>query len=61
MQGLLAWNPMAVLMDAYQQIFVWRVLPAWPGLAGVSVLALVLCAVGWRLFRRHAGDMVDEL
>ena len=60
-QGWLAWNPMAVLMDAYQQIFVWHALPAWQPLAGVSVLALVLCAVGWRLFRRHAGDMVDEL
>jgi lipopolysaccharide transport system permease protein len=60
-QAWLVWNPMAVLIDAYQQIFVWQTLPAWHGLAGVAVLALLLCALGWRLFRRHAGAMVDEL
>lgn len=60
-QGWLAWNPMAVVIEAYQQIFVWQAWPAWQGLAWVSALALILCAVGWRLFRRHAGAMVDEL
>lgn len=60
-QAGLAWNPMAVVIDAYQQIFVWHALPAWRGLAWVSVLALLLCLSGWRMFRRHAGAMVDEL
>ena len=27
----------------------------------VTVLAVVLCALGAQLFRRHAGEMVDEL
>jgi lipopolysaccharide transport system permease protein len=30
-------------------------------LAPVLVLALLLCVLGLALFRRHAGDMADEL
>lgn len=60
-QGWLVWNPLATLMDAYQKIFVWHAWPDWVALAWVALLALGLCAVGWRLFKRHAGEMVDEL
>ena len=59
--GWLNWNPMAVLVGAHQQIFVWHAVPAWRPLGGVALLALLLCGLGWRLFRRHAGAMVDEL
>jgi hypothetical protein len=27
----------------------------------VTVLSLLLCAWGWSLFRRHSGELVDEL
>ncbi|MDD4943898.1 MAG: ABC transporter permease, partial [Rhodoferax sp.] len=58
-QSWLDWNPMAVVVAAHQQIFVWHTLPAWRPLLGVALLALFLCGLGWRLFRRHAGAMVD--
>lgn len=58
---LLAYNPMAGLIEAYQQIFVFGVWPNWPRLIPVLVLAVILCALGAQLFRRHAGEMVDEL
>jgi len=60
-QPWLDWNPMSIVVAAHQQIFVWHALPAWRGLLWVGLLAMLLCALGWRLFRRHAGAMVDEL
>ncbi len=61
LQAWLALNPMAPLVAAYQQIFVHGLVPGWASLVPVTVLALVLCALGAQLFRRHAGEMVDEL
>jgi lipopolysaccharide transport system permease protein len=57
---LLAWNPMAA----------WCRPTRHPGegpgaglgsLLPVTVLALLLCMLGLRLFRKRAGEMVDEL
>jgi lipopolysaccharide transport system permease protein len=59
--SLLGWNPMARLVGACQDILVAGKAPDWSALLPVLVLALLLCAAGLRLFRRHAGDMVDEL
>jgi lipopolysaccharide transport system permease protein len=58
---LLDYNPMARLIQAYQQVLVKGAMPDWANLAPVLVLALLLCAFGLRLFRRRAGEMVDEL
>jgi lipopolysaccharide transport system permease protein len=55
------WNPMAPIIAAYQGIFVSGRWPDWSTLAMPAVVALVLCAFGLRLFRRRAGEMVDEL
>ena len=55
------WNPMAPIIAAYQGIFVSGQWPDWSTLAMPAVVALVLCAFGLRLFRRRAGEMVDEL
>jgi lipopolysaccharide transport system permease protein len=60
-RSLLGWNPMARLIEAYQQILVKGAAPDWLSLLPVLVLALLLCALGMRLFRRRAGEMVDEL
>ncbi|HET9652263.1 MAG TPA: ABC transporter permease [Usitatibacter sp.] len=58
---LMAWNPMAGLMGAYQAILVNAQWPQWLQLAPAAVLGLVLCALGVRLFLVHGGEMVDEL
>lgn len=57
----LAWNPMAALMDGFQQILVAGAWPHWEALWPITVLAVLLCVAGLGLFRRHAGEMVDEL
>lgn len=54
-------NPMTRLMAAFQVILVNGQWPNWYGLWPVIVLAALLCFTGFGLFRRHAGEMVDEL
>lgn len=61
LRPLLAANPMASLVAACQDILVHGRWPDWTSLALPLVLALALCAWGWRLFRRHSGELVDEL
>jgi lipopolysaccharide transport system permease protein len=58
---LLGWNPMAPLIAAYQGIFVAGTWPVWSTLAMPAIVAAVLCVFALRLFRRRAGEMVDEL
>lgn len=60
-QPLMAYNPMARLVTAYQDLLTAAVMPNWYSLWPVVVLAILLCMSGLALFRRHAGDMVDEL
>jgi lipopolysaccharide transport system permease protein len=57
----LVWNPMAAVVRAYQGILLDGRLPEWSSLIPVTVLALLLCALGLQLFRKRAGEMVDEL
>ena len=60
-QPYLFWNPMTVLMTGYQNILVSDIWPEWDSLWAVSLLSIGLCFLGMSLFRKHVGDMVDEL
>ncbi len=60
-RGWLVWNPMAPLVQAYQDILVHQHWPNWESMIPVTILALILCVFGMRLFRKRAGEMVDEL
>jgi len=60
-QSALQYNPMTILITSYQQILVSGQWPAWHSLWPVAVVAILLCLWGLRLFRQHAGEMVDEL
>ena len=57
----MGYNPMARLIGACQDILVHGRWPDWWRLAPVALVALLLCAFGLRLFRRHSGELVDEL
>jgi lipopolysaccharide transport system permease protein len=61
MRSIMDYNPMAGLMAAYQTILVKGQWPEWQSLWLVTLLACILCVLGMRLFRNHAGEMVDEL
>lgn len=58
---LMTFNPMASLVAAYQAILVNGRWPQWQTLWLVTLLAALLCGLGVRLFRKHTGEMVDEL
>jgi lipopolysaccharide transport system permease protein len=52
---------MAALVNAYQDIFVHGRAPDWQTIWPVAVFAACLCVAAFLLFRRRAGEMVDEL
>ncbi|HLD65988.1 MAG TPA: ABC transporter permease [Pseudomonas sp.] len=54
-------NPMSPLIAAYQGIFVYGRWPDWATLWPTALLAVALCLLGMRLFRKRSGEMVDEL
>jgi len=60
-QQLLWLNPMAPLIGAFQDVLVYAKWPDWGSLLPVLVLSVLLALWGWRLFRRHSGELVDEL
>lgn len=57
----MALNPMAPVISAYQSIFVHQSWPNWSTLWPTAVLATLLCLLGIHLFKKNAGEMVDEL
>lgn len=54
-------NPMYHLVRGYQNVFVAKQLPDWQNLAVVAVFSAGLAMYAIGLFRRHAGEVVDEL
>ncbi|NDY83510.1 ABC transporter permease [Orrella sp. NBD-18] len=60
-QGLVKLNPMTNLINAYQGILVNQQWPDWYSLWPVTALSIFLCFWGVHLFRKHVGEMVDEL
>ena len=55
------YNPMYPFISAYQTILVKGDLPPWQGLFLMILLSSALCVFALRLFRKRAGEMVDEL
>ena len=61
---LLPWmqlNPMYHLVRGYQTIFLSTGTLDWTSLSLLAAASLVICGYALILFRRHAGDIVDEL
>lgn len=60
-RSLMKYNPLENLIGAFQEILVAHKWPEWQSLFAVSCVAVVMCILGMHLFRKHAGEMVDEL
>ncbi|HHF9313464.1 TPA: O8 family O-antigen export ABC transporter permease subunit, partial [Escherichia coli] len=60
-KNLMMYNPMTRIMQSYQSIFAYHLAPNWYSLWPVLALAIIFCVIGFRMFRKHAADMVDEL
>lgn len=61
LRPLMNLNPLAHLTGAYQTILVNGQWPQWQTLWPAALLAAALCLLGFRLFKKRAGEMVDEL
>jgi len=61
LRPLMDLNPMAGLVGAYQTILVTGQWPVWQNLWFVTLLSILMCGLAIRMFRKHAGEMVDEL
>ncbi|MTC02829.1 ABC transporter permease, partial [Klebsiella pneumoniae] len=59
--GLLAYNPMATIIGSYQNVMLYHQSPNWLALLPVTVLSVILFLFAWRLFKKHAADIVDEI
>jgi lipopolysaccharide transport system permease protein len=57
----LAWNPMAQLIGAYQQILLNGAAPPWSALRLYAVGAALVLGLAFVAFDRLSADMVDEL
>lgn len=60
-QSIISINPMVPLVSAYHQIFLYHRSPDYSTVWPVALLSIGLCVAGVALFRRQAGEMVDEL
>jgi lipopolysaccharide transport system permease protein len=58
---IMVFNPMARLVGAFQDILVHGRWPDWEWLVPPLLMAAALCWLGLRVFRRHSGELVDEL
>lgn len=61
LKTLQQYNPMAGLISSYQNLLVLGQAPQWGSLKLVVILGVVLCVWGLLSFRRHGGELVDEL
>lgn len=61
LQQFLTVNPMYHLIKGYQDVFMRQVWPDWTGILTVGAAALIICFLTLRLYRRHIGEVVDEL
>ena len=60
-KSIIVINPMYPIIQAYQGVFVSGQMPDFITLVYPLILGLGLCALGLSLFRKHVGEMVDEL
>lgn len=57
----LSFNPMFPFITAYQGVLVTGTVPDWQSFIWITFVSMVLCVLGYRLFRKRSGEMIDEL
>jgi len=60
-QPLMNLNPLYHLSSGYQLIFVANQWPQWNNVLLVMLFSIAIILYAFRLFRRHSGEIVDEL
>jgi lipopolysaccharide transport system permease protein len=57
----LSYNPMYGVISSAQNILVKGIYPQFYQLLPALIIGILLCIIGLKLFRKHSGEMVDEL
>ncbi len=60
-RNILEYNPMVKIISAFQDILVYGKDVAWQGLIPFTCMAIIMCILGYSLFRKCSADIVDEL
>ena len=60
-QAIIHWNPMTPIIQGFQLVLVQREQPDWSSVFLTLCFALICCLMGINLFRKHSGEIVDEL
>lgn len=54
-------NPIAILMKSYQAIFFYGKLPGWGSLLFVGIISIVMCSLGYLVYKRYLHEVIDAL
>ncbi|MBU3584131.1 ABC transporter permease [Polynucleobacter sp. 15G-AUS-farblos] len=57
----MALNPLFALTESYQNIFTKGIEPNWSSLWPLVLVTIIFNYLGFALFRKHSGEIVDEL
>lgn len=60
-KNLLSYNPLTPLFSSYQKLFVNGITPEWNTLIYPLFISLILCFLGYFLFKKRQNEMIDEL
>lgn len=60
-QDWMKFNPMLAVIQSYQTILVHGQMPDWRALIPVTLIGFLLCLWALNLFKKHSGELVDEL
>ncbi len=54
-------NPMSTIVDAYRNIFYYKVMPNLPSLALVGILSFIILIIGYIIFRKLEKGFAEEV
>lgn len=60
-QWILAWNPMAYVINGYRDIFYYQTMPDIGALVALIGISIVLCIIGYMIFNKLQKGFAEEL
>jgi lipopolysaccharide transport system permease protein len=58
---ILSLNPMAHIIEAYRAIFYYQTMPNFKGLGIITLVSIILCVLGYKVFKKLEKRFAEEL